>query len=226
MLDWKKHKVIMLKILKDIYNNIAISSSLGFKGGTACLLFYNLPRYSVDLDFDLLDSAKSSLVYKEVAKIISKYGKITDQASKKYTLLFELSYGSGERRLKIEINLRPVVSSWQVLNYLGVPMKVMQKKDMFAGKLLALVGRKTPATRDIFDLHYFYSQNWDINESIITEQTNKSLPEYLKKCINIIEKFSSRTILFGLGDLVDEKQKTWIRNNLKKDLIFLIKAYL
>ena len=42
-------------ILKDIYADITINSLLGFKGGTCAYFFYNLPRFSVDLDFDLLE---------------------------------------------------------------------------------------------------------------------------------------------------------------------------
>lgn len=38
-----------------------MSSVLGFKGGTAALLFYGLPRLSVDLDFDLIKPEAISL---------------------------------------------------------------------------------------------------------------------------------------------------------------------
>lgn len=49
------HKNMLLHILKDIYSDQVMGSIMGFKGGTAALLFYDLPRFSVDLDFDLLD---------------------------------------------------------------------------------------------------------------------------------------------------------------------------
>ena len=52
-LDIATHKTILFQILKDIYSNTAISPYLGFKGGTAALMFYGLDRFSVDLDFDL-----------------------------------------------------------------------------------------------------------------------------------------------------------------------------
>ena len=55
-LNIPKHKGLLLQILKDIYSNTSISPFLGFKGGTAAFMFYNLPRFSVDLDFDLLRS--------------------------------------------------------------------------------------------------------------------------------------------------------------------------
>jgi predicted nucleotidyltransferase component of viral defense system len=51
MIDINRHKFLLLQILKDIYSNIELSNWLGFKGGTALLFFYDLPRFSVDLDF-------------------------------------------------------------------------------------------------------------------------------------------------------------------------------
>jgi len=53
MIDIQTHRLFMIKILKDIYSNFELSSLLGFKGGTALYLFYELPRFSVDLDFNL-----------------------------------------------------------------------------------------------------------------------------------------------------------------------------
>lgn len=55
MLDAAHHKTILIRILKDIYTDTTIGPFLGFKGGTAAYLFYDLNRFSVDLDFDLLD---------------------------------------------------------------------------------------------------------------------------------------------------------------------------
>ncbi len=49
MLDPITHKNISL-YFKDIYTDPMIGPILGFKGGTAVYLFYNLNRFSVDLD--------------------------------------------------------------------------------------------------------------------------------------------------------------------------------
>ncbi len=43
-LDYSKHKNILLQILKDIYSDTSIAPYLGFKGGTAAMMFYDLPR--------------------------------------------------------------------------------------------------------------------------------------------------------------------------------------
>jgi len=40
-----------------------------------------------------------------------------------------------------------------------------------------------------------------------------------------LEKFDNKYILQGLGELLDAKQKDWVKNNLKKDLIFQLKLY-
>jgi hypothetical protein len=89
-----------------------------------------------------------------------------------------------------------------------------------------LTRRKNTASRDIFDLHYFFAQNWDINEEIIEKQTGKTLRQYLKEVLVFLENFDNKMILHSLGELVDEKQKNWIRENLRKDLIFFIKLRL
>ena len=38
-MDINKHKFFLLQILKDIYSDTELSSTLGFKGGTALMFF-------------------------------------------------------------------------------------------------------------------------------------------------------------------------------------------
>ena len=52
MFNPEKHKLIMVRILKDLYSDKDLGKILGFKGGTMAYLFYDLPRESVDLDLD------------------------------------------------------------------------------------------------------------------------------------------------------------------------------
>ncbi len=90
--------------------------------------------------------------------------------------------------------------------------------------MLSLKEKKI-ANRDIFDLYYFFSKDWDINEDIIKLRTDKDLNEYLKDCAKHIEKVNNNQILQGLGELVEEKQKQWIKENLKKETLFLLKLH-
>ena len=82
-LDISTHKTILFQILKDMYSDTAISPFLGFKGGTAAVLFYGLDRFSVDLDFDLLDERKEDIVFERVTEIIQKYGVLKDSYKKR-----------------------------------------------------------------------------------------------------------------------------------------------
>ena len=95
MINKSKHQLIMGQILRDIYTDVTISSLLGFKGGTCAYFFYNLSRFSVDLDFDLLniDEKNQKIVFKNIINILKKYGEIKEQRIKRYTIFFLLSYG-------------------------------------------------------------------------------------------------------------------------------------
>jgi len=222
MLNWQKHKTKMIEILKAIYTDVEIAPFLIFKGGTACYLFYDLPRYSVDLDFDLLEYDKRDLVFRKIKNHLLKLGETKDEKIKKNTIFFLYSYKNGEQNIKVEISTRGMNKKYDILDFFGINMKVMVKEDIFANKLVALSDRSSVASRDIFDINFFLDKMWGINEKIIKERTNKNLSDYLLECINIIKEVSERKLLFGLGDLVDEKQKHWIRNKMKEEIIFKI----
>ena len=226
MLDINKHRTILLQILKEIYTDISLGPILGFKGGTAAYLFYELSRFSVDLDFDLLDENKEDLVFEKVEKILKEYGEIKEKDKKRFTLFYVLSYEKEAHKIKVEINRRNFGSKYELKNYLGIPMLVMVKEDMFAHKLAVLTDRKKPANRDIFDIWFFLKNNFDINEEIIKKRTELSLKDYLNKCITHIEKVNDRQILNGMGELLDEKTKIWAKKNLKNDVVFLMKVRL
>lgn len=223
----------MGQILKDIYADVTISPLLGFKGGTCAYFFYGLSRFSVDLDFDLLARTEESqkLVHEKIVNILSKYGQVKDQYIKRFTVFALLSYGDDDHNIKVEINVRKLVENiqnhYELKEYLGISMLVAKKDYLFASKLSALTLRNETAMRDIYDIHYFAKNNWDINTEVIKERTGKTTKEYLADCIVFIEKVKDNQILQGLGELVPgEKEKTWVRNNLKADSIFMLKNYL
>ena len=41
-----------------------------------------------------------------------------------------------------------------------------------------------------------------------------------------MENISNSSILFGIGESINEKQKNWIKSKLKQDTIFLLKLIL
>jgi predicted nucleotidyltransferase component of viral defense system len=225
MVNINRHKFFLTQILKDIFSDIELANNLGFKGGTALMFFYDLPRFSVDLDFNLLDLAKEKTVYEKVRKILLKYGKIFDEAMKFYGPIIVLDYGAGERKLKIEISNRQWDNHYERKNLLGINMQVMVAPDMFAHKLCALLDRGELTNRDIFDSWFFMQKQTPINKEIIETRMGMPLADYIQKCIDHIESMSDRGILNGLGELMDEDMKKFVRKRLRVETISLLRFY-
>lgn len=225
-LDKNKHKEAMIKILREIYFDTGLAGLLGFKGGSAAMFFYDLPRFSVDLDFDLLDEAKKDFVLKKITGFLPKHGTVIEATEKRFTLFFLVSYAKGERQLKIEISKRPVKNNYRVESYLGISMLVEDKNDMFAGKFSALLTRKKFASRDLFDLWFFMQKGWEINKESLKIQTGLDYKNALKKAIKMVSKLDGKRLLSGFGELVDEKQKIWIKEKLLKEADFYLRMYL
>jgi predicted nucleotidyltransferase component of viral defense system len=219
-----KHKTILVSILKDIYTDSTIGPILGFKGGTAAFLFYDLGRFSVDLDFDLLDPEKEEFVFERMDRILASHGTIKTQRRKHYTIFFELSYADDDHNIKIEINRRDFGSTYEVLNYFGIAMKVMAKADMFGHKLVAMYERLGRTNRDIYDVWFFLQKHWPINQEIVEKRTNLPFKDFLVTCIAKLEKMPDRNILAGMGELLDAKQKAWAKAKLKTETLLFLKV--
>ena len=228
-LDTSKHKNILIKILKDIYTDATISPILGFKGGTAAAFFYGLDRFSVDLDFDLLDSDKEDYVFDRVKAIIENYGMLKEARKKRFNLLYILSYDDKDintQNVKVEINRREFGSKYAVESFLGISMQVMVKEDMVAHKLCAMYERIGKTNRDIFDVQFFLSHDWLVNKKIVEDRMGVSYAEFLKKCIEAMEKFDDSNVLSGMGELFTEKQKSWAKAKLKSEVLFSLRLAL
>lgn len=203
------HRTSFLNVLRAIYSDPQLRTVLGFKGGTAAMLFYELPRFSVDLDFDLLDPDKKEIVFTGVKSILEKYGVLSEAC------------------LKIEISKRPSRSAFEPKNYLGIPMLVMKQESANACKLAALLTRREFASRDMFDLEFFLRNNWPVDEDIVKEKTGLSLQDAFQKAINLVELISKDQLLRGLGELLENnKQKAWVKDKLKDELLFQLRLYL
>nr|WP_320059157.1 nucleotidyl transferase AbiEii/AbiGii toxin family protein [uncultured Bacteroides sp.] len=225
MVNINKHKFFLLQILKDICSDIELASCLGFKGGTALMFFYDLPRFSVDLDFNLLDIVKEKIIYEKVRKILLKYGKIYDEAIKFYGPIIVLDYGVGERKLKVEISNRQWNNHYEIKNLLGINMKVMVASDMFAHKLCAMLDRNEITNRDIFDTWFFMKNRTAINKAIVEERMEMDFAEYVQQCIDQLEAMSDKGMLNGLGELMDEEMKKFVRTKLRTETVSLLKFY-
>ena len=222
MLNVSIHKNFLLQILKEIYTDPTLGPLLGFKGGTAAYLFYDLGRFSVDLDFDLLKESEAAIVFEKLKIVLSQYGKIKESYAKRYTLFFLLSYQDGLHNIKVEVSKRQFGSRYHLKNYLGIPMLVMIKEDVFAHKLVALIERKGKTNRDIYDIWFFLKSQFPINKKIVEMRTRSTYEKAILQCITILENKNDRGILSGIGELLEEKQKNWAKLYLRSDTIFLL----
>ncbi|MFA5601308.1 MAG: nucleotidyl transferase AbiEii/AbiGii toxin family protein [Phenylobacterium sp.] len=223
-LYYPRHKNILLQILKDIFSDTSISPYLGFKGGTAALMFYGLKRNSVDIDLDILDQSKEQEVFEKIQKIVETYGKVIDSRIKRFNLVTIISYDLKSQNIKVEVNRRDFGSKYELKTLLGISMQVMVQEDMFANKLMAMYERIGKTSRDVYDVWFFLKNNWPINKKLVEDRSKISFKETLFKCIDLLEKMDNRHILDGLGELLDEAQKDWVRAKLKSDTIFLLKT--
>ena len=225
MVDINRHKFFLFQILKDIYEDKELAGILGFKGGTAMMFFYDLPRFSVDLDFNLLNPNKEDVAYGKVREILLKHGAIHDEAKKFYGPIYVLDYGAGERKLKVEISNRNFGDRYEFKNLLGVNMQVMIAPDMFAHKLCTMLDRTAITNRDIFDCWFFMNNKTSLNKSIIETRMKIPLADYLKKSIETLESMSDKGMLNGLGELMDDDMKKFVRTKLRTETITLLKFY-
>jgi hypothetical protein len=225
MIDTNRHKFLLAQILKDIFSSLETAACLGFKGGTALMFFYGLPRFSTDLDFNLLEPEKEKTVFDAIHGILLKYGAIHDEAIKHFGPILVLDYGKGEWKLKVEISNRQFENHYELKNFLGTTIRVMTQPDMFSHKLCALLDRSSLASRDIFDAWFFMDKRISLNKSLVESRMKIPLYDYLGQCIREIEKMPEKNMLHGLGELTDDAMRNFIRTRLKSEALSLLELY-
>jgi hypothetical protein len=225
-LDISTQKTILFQILKEICSDTTISPFLGFKGGTAALMFHGLDRFSVDLNFDLLDEKKEDYVFERVSSILRRYWTLKEARRKRFNLFWLLSYEDRARKVKVEINRRQFGSRYEIRTYLGVSMLVMVPEDMFAHKLMAMHERIDETSRDVYDVWFFLQHRFQINKEIMEKRAGTTFDKLVQSCIQQLEEMSNSHILDGVGEFLTGSQKDWARANLREDAIALLKLRL
>jgi predicted nucleotidyltransferase component of viral defense system len=219
MLDLQQHEINMKRLLLEFFKNDKLKNELAFKGGTCLYFFYNLDRFSTDLDFN---SLTSKLSYKEIDKIIQSNSKlkVKDKMNKNNTWFWSLSYGENTLQIKIEISKRDYPDTYEFKDLLGVKVRVMTQDCMFSHKLCAVSSRKVLQNRDLYDSLFMFKNDFPINDTIIFLRTAKSRAEYFKSLADYIKlNTNEKKILDGLGEVLEEKVKNDVKKNLLPNLI-------
>lgn len=192
---------------------------LVFKGGTALYKFYNLNRFSEDLDFDIIGKRfdLDSLI-KRVLRNFELTGMQRTLQEKKehgneinirFAVRGPLYDGSNGSMSRVTINLsrreRPTMIHEKLLigSYPEIPsfeVLLLDVKEIVAEKIRCIMTREKP--RDIYDLWFLYKRGTSLDISLV----NKKLKIYRLK-------FD----LKAFHEKVYEKRSMWTRD--LKDLV-------
>lgn len=170
----------LIDILNFMNNDSVLKDSVALKGGTAInLLYFRLPRLSVDIDLDFTKECNSSNEMKEDRKIISerlerfmkanKYERSPLRSKNYHSLdsgvyLYMNSAGVKDN-IKIETNYSMRSHLYEPELKLITPLpgkdyqfaRTLSKYDLFAAKINALLFRT--AIRDLYDINNLLNSN-------------------------------------------------------------------
>lgn len=201
-----------------------VGSHIAFKGGTALKLFYDLPRYSEDIDYDSVRKiSPQELMDKVKAQITRQKWELTDDAIKYNTILLELRFTGPERnfRVKIEISTRVKELQTTIISLRGVPVLVLEPSFLMTEKLITFVYRQ--AGRDFFDAWFILSNAYPLDESLIIKKYG-NIDQFYQALLEVITRADSKKIHRDTGKLLSLDHRNWIRTSFLSDFERLVKT--
>jgi len=188
--------------------------SLVFKGGTALYKFYNLNRFSEDLDFDAIGKRfDADKITKKIIRNLELSGmqrtlpekiEYSNETNIRFAIRGPLYDGSKNSMSRVTINIskreRPISPIMKLLisTFPEIPsfeLSVLDIEEIAAEKIRCIITREKP--RDIYDLWFLSKKGITLDVSLI----NKKLKIY---------KLTFNQIRFM--EKVNEKQKMWKRD--------------
>lgn len=227
---------LQYKILDIIFQS-KISDKLSFLGGTAIKICYQGTRFSEDLDFDNFDLKKGEFdnLSQEIKSKLSMEGhevsikNIFKGAFRCYIkipkLLFENDLADMEdENIMIQVDTVPHNFSYKpddfLLNKFGIfrNIRLTPADIILSQKVGALLGRRRPKGRDLYDIVYLMGFA-DFNFEYLDFKFNIGNKEQLKK--KILEKISD----FNFKDLTRDALPFLI-NQTERERILRFKEFI
>ena len=229
------HKSYLNRILIEIIDNPILSQKLAFKGGTCASMLGFLDRFSVDLDFDLLQKTDNLVIRKEFRNIFSHLG-LTVKKEFDDVLMFQVQYPSTPNKrnsIKISVNSLFVKANQYKIQYFPEIDRLMNAQTietMFANKLVTVMDRfnlhNTIAGRDIYDIHHFFVNGYSYLEPVIKERTGDNSKDYFKKLAEFIRRNVTQTMINeDLNTLLSDRQFQTIRKVLIPETLSFLERY-
>ncbi len=226
------HKVQMYRLLTAILKDTELANVLVFKGGTCAVLRGWLDRFSVDLDFDLIDKDQIAHLRDRLHRHFETLQFVIKDESKHH-LQFFLKYEAPQlnrNTLKLEINddVSPYnKSEMSVLGELNMMAQTQTQSTMVTCKMVAALGRykqhHTVAGRDFYDLHHFLSHGYEVDSAIVEERTGQSFQTYTYELIDFITTHVSDEVLYeDLNPLIEASSLKNAIRNVRGELVWLL----
>jgi predicted nucleotidyltransferase component of viral defense system len=223
-----QHEIQLHRLLSEILKDKYLSTNAFFKGGTCALMLGYLDRFSVDLDFDLGKKADKKVFREKLYNIFNNLNlEIKDES--KRALQFFLKYPSSDRRNTIKVEFLDNYYKSNIYKPTYIPPISMTGicqtiETMFSHKLIAPLDRIKNggkiAGRDIYDIHYFFTQGYKYIDKVIKERRKVSSLTHLTELHDFVEKKVTKKIIDeDLNTLLDYKKFIVIRKYLKKELL-------
>ena len=218
MLDKQKHQLVQKQLLREIFSDSELSAKLVFKGGTALMMFYGLNRFSTALDFDLRSSV-DDIDFERLKTLSAKQLTIRDSAVKTNAYLLEGAWEPGAQQIKIKVSRRVYPQSFILHGFLGLSIPILSPEYLLAHRLCAITSRKTLQNRDIYDADFMLKKNWQPNAAVIELRTGLGAHDYFGELMKLLgDPAVAKNIMFGLGEVLDLKEREWARLNLVESL--------
>ncbi len=227
------HKFQLQRLLTAVVDDQYVSQRVCFKGGTCAEMSGFLDRFSIDLDFDIVDTIDDKLFRSRIDKIVTKLGLIDDNQNTK-SLFFNFKYVAPvNQRNKIKLSFfQNIVTSndyeARFLPEINRTVKCQTIETMFANKLVTVFDRYSRHNdiegRDIYDIYYFFQNGYSFKEEIIKERTGLGVEEYIKKLVKFIDEKVTQTMIDqDLNMLLPVEKFNKIRKTLKQDTLLYLK---
>ncbi len=230
------HRAWLYRILAAFADDSFLMTMLHFKGGTCAAMRELIDRFSVDLDFDLMDPEQAKPVQKHMEKIFSQLGlEIKDQSKIAPQYFLKYPNKPGERNtVQIDVAFPPLKSNrYENVHLIEIDrlMPCQSIPTMFANKLATPLERfkksHSIAGRDLYDIHAFFLKGFSFDEAVIFEKTGLGVTAFMKKLKKfIVQHVAQIHIDHDLNVLLPVQQFQRIRGNLKNEtLMFLSQFY-
>jgi predicted nucleotidyltransferase component of viral defense system len=226
------HKAWLYRLLTAISDDAFLTKRLRFKGGTCAAMQDLIDRFSVDLDFDLIDTSDIKETRSHLEKIFDRLGLKIHDASKKVPQYFLKYPNKTKQRNTLELDitfLAPKSNEYEPVHFKEIDriLKCQNAPTMFANKLVSITDRFAKhgslSGRDIFDIHTFFIKGLEYNKEVIKERTSLEAEIYLKKLHDFIKKHMTQTVIDqDLNTLLPKPTFQKIRGHLKNEVLMFL----